>query len=908
MKTKLLIIGLLVSFFGSAQKNAAPAESVLLYSLPKTELVIEVNAERVNQKPGDFYQYSERFLATNDVVTAEKTFYRIKDITVSQRTVADPNRTYKIVPAKNGIQSLITVNEKGILCGLNVPVVKEKPNKPKELKLAEKKTESLLPLGEEYMLAGSVAKMAEGAAKQIYRIRESRAALLTGDTDHLPGDGSSFKYMLDGMDSQEKQLTELFTGKNTVEPVTEQTAVKTTTSVINHALEEQKEMKKRVIYSFLFLVPILYLSMGSMAGIPVPAMFVGEQNGLTLAFTQFLLTMPVYFINRKFFMHGFRSLWQLSPTMDALVAIGSSAALIYGIFAIYRISYGLGHEQMHIVHKYAHDLFFESGATILTLITLGKYFEAKSKRQTSDALTKLINSAPQTAHVIRNGSEVEIPVEEVKIHDILTIRPGEKIAVDGIVESGMSSVDESALTGESIPVLKQPGDPILSASINKTGYFTFRATKVGKDTTLSQIIQLLEEASASKAPISKLADRISRIFVPVVIGIAVFATFIWLFLGYPFEFALSIGIAVLIISCPCALGLATPVAIMVGTGKGAESGVLFKSAEALEMGGKVDTIIFDKTGTLTDGKPKVTDMEAFHYLDEKEILRISASLEQYSEHPISEAILQKAKELNYTLSEVTAFENIPGKGISGKINNQIYKIGNLSYISEDINTEDMDNLLHQYAQSGKTPLIIADDENVLGVIAVADTVKPTSKEAITLLKGMKLKTIMLTGDNKRTAMAIQEELGLDEVIAEVMPQDKDKMVQQLQSEGKKVAMAGDGINDAPALARSDLSFAIGTGTDIAIDAANVVLMKSNLLDVVTGIRLSEAVIKNIKENLFWAFFYNVIGIPLAAGAFYSTLGWKLSPMFAAAAMSLSSVTVVMNALRLKNFKPTKSHI
>ena len=688
----------------------------------------------------------------------------------------------------------------------------------------------------------------------------------------------------------------------------EQTTAKATTPGINHALEEQKEMKKRVMYSFLFLIPILYLSMGSMAGIPIPSFFVGDKNALTFAITQLLLTIPVFFINRKFFTHGFRSLWQLSPTMDALVAIGSSAALLYGVFAIYRISYGLGHEQLHLVHTYAHDLFFESGATILTLITLGKYFEAKSKRQTSDALTKLINSAPQTANVIRGGIEIEIPVEEVRLNDIVSIRPGEKIAVDGIVESGSGSVDQSALTGESIPVYKQTGDAVLSASINKTGYFTFRATKVGKDTTLSQIIQLLEEASASKAPISKLADRISRIFVPTVIGIALLATVVWLLLGHPFEFALSIGIAVLIISCPCALGLATPVAIMVGTGKGAECGVLFKSAEALETGNKIDTIIFDKTGTLTEGEPKVTDVEVLHYLNEEELLKVSASLEQYSEHPVSEAILQKAKELKYALYEVTAFENTPGKGISGKINGQVYKIGNLSFISKNTNTEDMDYLIHQYAQSGKTPLIVTDDENVLGIIAVADTVKPTSREAVTLLKNMNLKTIMLTGDNERTALAIQEELGLDEVIAEVMPQDKDKIVQNLQTEGKKVAMAGDGINDSPALMRADLGFAIGSGTDIAIDAADVVLMKSDLLDVITGIRLSKAVIKNIKENLFWAFFYNIIGIPLAAGVFYTALGWKLSPMFAAAAMSLSSVTVVMNALRLKNFKPTKSHV
>ncbi|MHB9056925.1 MAG: heavy metal translocating P-type ATPase [Paludibacteraceae bacterium] len=677
---------------------------------------------------------------------------------------------------------------------------------------------------------------------------------------------------------------------------------------INHAEIEQNEMKKRVIYSFLFLIPLLYISMGRMFNLSLPAFISGESNSLTFAFTQFLLTVPVFVINSKFFTNGFRSLWKLSPTMDSLVAIGSSAALFYGIFAIYRISYGIGHGEMQIVHQYVHDLFFESGATILTLITLGKYFEAKSKRQTSDALTKLINSAPQTANVIRNGSEIEIPVEEVKTGDIVSIRPGEKIAVDGIVESGISSVDEAALTGESIPVLKQTGDTVMSASINKTGYFTFRATKVGKDTTLSQIIQLLEEASASKAPISKLADQISRIFVPAVISIAVIATAVWLLLGYPFEFALSIGIAVLIISCPCALGLATPVAIMVGTGKGAEHGVLFKSAEALEMGNKINTILLDKTGTLTEGNPKVTDIEVFNYLNEEELLKISASLEQYSEHPISEAILNKAKESGYSLYEVSDFENSPGKGISGKIKDEVYKIGNLGFISENINKPDIDYLLHQYSQSGKTPILITDDENLLGVIAVADTVKPTSKEAIALLKEMNLTTIMLTGDNKRTAMAIQEELGLDKVIAEVLPQDKDKIVQQLQSEGKKVAMVGDGINDSPALMRADIGFAIGSGTDVAIEAADVVLMKSDLLDVVTGIRLSKSVIKNIKENLFWAFFYNVIGIPLAAGVFYSVLGWKLSPMFAALAMSLSSVTVVMNALRLRGFKPTKTTI
>ncbi len=686
----------------------------------------------------------------------------------------------------------------------------------------------------------------------------------------------------------------------------EKSIVSTTTPKVNYALEEQKEMKRRVIISFLFLVPLLYLSMGHMLDFPLPSVFTGSDNALTFAFTQFLLTLPIAFVNSKFFSHGFRSLWKLSPTMDALVAIGSSAAIIYGVFAIYKIGNGLGQNNPETVRMYLHNLFFESASTILTLVTLGKYLEAKSKRQTSDALTKLIDSAPQTATVIRNNTEMEIPVEEVRLNDIVSVRPGQKIPVDGVLTGGSGSVDESALTGESIPVYKQEGDHVLSASINGSGYFTFRATKVGKDTTLSQIIQLMEEASSSKAPISKLADQISRIFVPAVIGIALLATAVWLNMGYPFEFALSIGISVLIISCPCALGLATPVAIMVGTGKGAECGVLFKSAEALETGGKITTVLLDKTGTITEGRPEVTDIEPIHYLDKNELLRITASLEKFSEHPVSGAIIQKAAEKEIELYPVSDFNNIPGKGISGKIKDKIVRVGNLSFISENTNTVDIENQIHHYSQKGKTPLIVADEKNVLGIIAVADVLKQTSKEAIELLKSMNLKTMMVTGDNKRTALAIQEKLGLDEVIAEVLPQDKDKVVQQLQATGEKTAMVGDGINDSPALIRSDLGFAIGNGTDIAIEAADVVLMKNDLLGVVTGIRLSKAVIRNIKQNLFWAFFYNIIGIPLAAGVFYAGLGWKLSPMFAAAAMSLSSVTVVSNALRLKKFKPTKS--
>ena len=679
------------------------------------------------------------------------------------------------------------------------------------------------------------------------------------------------------------------------------TPVKTQNSApkVDYAAREQNELKQRVIISFAFLILLLYIAMGPMLGLPVPTFFTGEKNALLFAFTQFLLALPIYFVNNKFFTNGFRTLRQLSPTMDSLVALGSGAALLYGIFAIYRISYGLGYGETSIVRQYMHDLFFESGATILTLITLGKYFEARSKRQTSDALTKLIDSAPQTANVIRDGKEIEIPVDEVILNDLVSIRPGQKIPVDGVVDEGFSSLDESAITGESIPVFKQKGDTVISASINKTGFFTFRATKVGKDTTLSQIIALLEEATVSKAPISRLADKISRIFVPIVIGIAVSSTIVWLLLGHSFEFALSIGIAVLIISCPCALGLATPVAIMVGTGRGAENGILFKSAEALEMGGKIDTIVFDKTGTITEGNPKVTDIESLHYLDEKEMLRICASLEKYSEHPISKAILTRAEEEKLELYPVKDFENVPGRGITGKVNGEIYKVGNKAFIAETIDIEPVEDFLFQLLQQGKTALFISDDENVIGVIGVADVIKETSREAIETLKKMGLITVMLTGDNERTASAVQGKIGFDKVIAEVLPQDKDKVIQELQSEGRIVGMVGDGINDAPALARADLGFAIGSGTDVAIESADVVLIKSDLMDVVKGLRLSKSTITNIKQNLFWAFFYNVIGIPIAAGVFYFMLGWKLNPMFAALAMSLSSVTVVMNALRLR---------
>lgn len=671
---------------------------------------------------------------------------------------------------------------------------------------------------------------------------------------------------------------------------------------IDHVIKEQQTLKKRFLTSLIFLLPLLYLSMGHMLGFPLPDILSIENKPLNFAFTQFLLTLPILIINRKFFTLGFSALGKLSPTMDTLVAIGSSSAFIYGIYALVKIYFGLQYGDLELVHQFSHNLFFESSGTILTLITLGKYLEARSKRRTSDALSKLISSAPETATVIRSEKEIEIPADVVVVGDLVSIRPGQKIPVDGVVVEGISAVDESAITGESVSVTKEPGDTVISASINKSGFLLFKATKVGKDTTFSQIVKLLEEASASKAPISRLADKVSRVFVPTVIFIAVIATIVWLLLGQSFEFALSIGIAVLIISCPCALGLATPVAIMVGTGRGAEKGILFKSGEALEIGSKLNTVVFDKTGTVTKGEPQVTDIYTFYNVDKEELLKIAASLETYSEHPISKAVLNKAEEKKLELYPVSNFVSMPGKGISGEINGKFYKIGNLAYISKEIDVSDVESYLTSLAQQGKTPLFVANDKKVLGVIGVADVLKPTSRQAVNELKAMGIHTVMLTGDNKLTAQAIQKELGADQVIAEVLPQDKDKVIQELRESGMRVAMVGDGINDAPALARADLGFAMSSGTDVAIESADVVLVKSNPHDVVTAIRLSKASIRNIKQNLFWAFFYNVIGIPLAAGVFYSILGWKLSPTFAAIAMSLSSITVVLNALRLKRVR------
>ena len=680
------------------------------------------------------------------------------------------------------------------------------------------------------------------------------------------------------------------------------------TSANTNVDDEIKSMKTRLVVSFILLIPLLYIAMGHMLEWPLPEILHGEKNALIFAFTQFILVLPIMYVNRKYYTVGFKTLFRGSPNMDSLIAIGSAAAVIYGVYAIFAIGYGLGHRDMELVMSFSMDLYFESAATILALITLGKYLETRSKGKTSEAITKLINLAPKTATVVRDGVESEISVEDVIVGDIIIVKPGQSIPVDGIIVEGSSSVDESSITGESIPVEKNVNDKVIGATINKAGFFKFKAVKVGSDTALAQIIQLVEDASSSKAPIAKLADKVSGIFVPIVISIAVIATAVWLILGYPFNFSLSIGIAILVISCPCALGLATPTAIMVGTGKGAENGILIKSAESLEIAHTVNTVVLDKTGTVTEGKPKVTDILSFENFDEKELIKIAASMEKTSEHPLADAIVEKANEDNISLFQTENFTATAGQGISSTINGIKYLAGNLKMMKENkIEIGDFEEQGLLLAKKGKTPLYFSDDKKLLGIIAVADVIKKTSRKAIEEFESMGINVIMLTGDNKQTAEAIKELAGIKEVISEVLPQDKEEVIRKIQSGGKKVAMIGDGINDAPALARADVGIAIGAGTDVAIESADIVLMKSDLLDAVTAIQLSKSVIKNIKENLFWAFFYNVIGIPLAAGVFYTLLNWKLNPMFAAAAMSLSSVCVVTNALRLKFFKPSFSN-
>ncbi len=675
----------------------------------------------------------------------------------------------------------------------------------------------------------------------------------------------------------------------------------------NPAEAEQKQMKFRMKVSFLFLIPLMYVSMGHMVGLPLPSFLTGVENGVSFAFTQLLLCLPVLYVNRKYFSKGFQTLFHLSPNMDSLIAIGSSASLIYGIFAIYRMSYGLGHGDMELVHRYYHDLYFESAAMILALITVGKYLEARSKGKTSEAIKKLMDLAPKTAVIERGGKETEIPVEKVQPGDIVVVRPGSSIPVDGFIIEGSTSVEEAAITGESIPVHKQVNDTVIGATMNKTGFIRFKATRVGNDTTFSQIIRLVEEASSSKAPIAKIADKIAGIFVPTVIGIAMVTAIVWLAVGASFEFALSCAISVLVISCPCALGLATPVAIMVGTGKGAENGILIKSGEALETAHSIQCVVLDKTGTITQGHPVVTDVETIW--KDKDFLALAAGLEAKSEHPLAEAILEFTQHRNVLPWEVEEFLSLPGKGVKGKIKGSWYFAGNSRMMEDEgISLDNWKEKMEKLADQGKTPMLFAKKKKILGVISVADVVKPTSREAVHQLKEQGIEVVMLTGDNKRTAEAIRKELNIDQVIAEVMPQDKEREIARLQEQGKKVAMIGDGVNDAPALARADVGMAIGAGTDVAIESADVVLMKNDLLDAVTAIRLSKAVIRNIKENLFWAFFYNSLGIPVAAGVFYAAFGLKLNPMIGAAAMSMSSIFVVSNALRLKRFQVSKGAI
>ncbi len=670
-------------------------------------------------------------------------------------------------------------------------------------------------------------------------------------------------------------------------------------------LSPEKQMKRRFLLSLLFMVPLMYLAMYHMFNLPIPSIFKGEENLLINAFTQFLLAIPVLIINRQYFIVGFKLLFKGAPNMDSLIAVGSSAAFVYGIFALYKMAYGFGHGDLAMAHHASMELYFESAAMILTLITFGKFLEAKSKGRTSQALEKLLALAPKTAFVMRDGQEVEIPIEEVVKGDVLVVRPGQRIPVDGIILTGNTSVDQSAITGESIPVEKHPGQQIIAATINKNGYFTMEAQKVGNDTTFAQIIQLVEDASASKAPISKLADKISGIFVPTVITISAVTFIVWLLVGKTFAFSLSMAIAVLVISCPCALGLATPVAIMVATGKAAQHGILFKSAEALEVTHQVQAVVLDKTGTITQGTPQVTDIVLTSSVDEKNFLSLAASIEKPSEHPLSEAIIKKAEEEKLPLKEVERFEAIPGKGIIAYMDGQKYTAGNIQWMrTQHVEVEGHLSKATALSQDGKTPLFFAREDQLLGMVAVADVVKPTSARAIESFHQMGMEVIMLTGDNEETAKAIGKTVGVDRIVANVLPADKESLIRSLQAEGKKVAMIGDGINDAPALTRADVGIAIGAGTDVAIESADVVLMKSDLIDAVTAMELSKATLKNIKGNLFWAFFYNVLGIPLAAGVFYPFFGWQLNPMFAAAAMSLSSVFVVTNALQLRGFKPS----
>ena len=689
----------------------------------------------------------------------------------------------------------------------------------------------------------------------------------------------------------------------------------------NTAALELKEMRQRLALSLAFTTPLFYLHMGLMYGWPLPSIVQGQQNLLLASLLQLFCCLPVVITGYKYFFHGLRNLWNRAPNMDSLIAIGSGAAFVYGLYGLLGLAYAFGHQRLDLVSGFYDALYFESAAMILALITLGKFLEARAKSHTSDALTALMQLTPKTALVERRGVQGEIPLEDVVIGDVLIVKAGATVPVDGQILEGSGALDESAITGESIPVDKLAGDKVTGGTINKSGYFKMEATAIGSDTTLAKIIALVEEATSSKAPIAKLADKISGIFVPVVITIAVVAACIWLMLGQSLHFALTIAISVLVISCPCALGLATPTAIMVGTGRGAKQGILIKSATALETAHKVDTVILDKTGTVTEGKPVVTDILPASGIEATELLSIAATLESLSEHPLGQAVVQAAEQQQLSTAPdaqantnlvdtfvanglvATDYVALPGRGFLATLNKERYAAGNLLLMEEQgVDTQTLTIQHEALASTGKTPLYFAQGSRLLGTIAVADTVKPTSREAIAKMRSMGLKVVMLTGDNAATAEAIRQQVGLDEAIAQVLPQDKERHVRLLQEKGHVVAMVGDGINDAPALARADVGIAIGAGTDVAIEAADMVLIKNDLLDVTRAIGLSKSVMKNIKENLFWAFIYNTIGIPLAAGLLYPAFGWLLNPMIAAAAMSCSSVSVVTNALRLRFIK------
>lgn len=670
-----------------------------------------------------------------------------------------------------------------------------------------------------------------------------------------------------------------------------------------HYEKEIKSLENRLIVFIPLMLVLMYVAMGEMMGLPYPRFLSGYENAGIFALLQFVITLPILYVNRTYFETGFKSLFKGHPNMDSLVAIGSASAVFYGLFATFMISFGLGRANEALVYQYKHDLYYEAATMILTLITLGKYFEVKSKAKTTDSINRLIELQPEKITVLRDGNEIETLIEDVNVGDIVKVIPGERIAIDGIVTEGKSSIDTSAVTGESMPIDINVDDKVISGSVNNTGSFLMKATSVGENTTISKIITLMEEASATKAPISQMADKISAIFVPVVIVISIVTFIVWMLTGQEFTFSFSMAISVLVISCPCALGLATPVAMMVANGKAAENGILVKNAEALELLHKIDAIVFDKTGTITKGKPVLTDIITINGFDSEKALKIAASIESNSQHPLALAIINFAKDKGFNIEKAKDFNSVTGKGIEAKLNDKQYFIGNDKYLSDiNLDTKEIEKYSDKYSKQGKTVVYLFDSKNLIAMFAIADAIKQTSIHAIEEIKAMNIETVMLTGDNELTAKEIAKQVGVDSFRAELLPQDKDSIIKEYQDKGKLVAMVGDGINDAPALMRADIGIGIADGTDVAIESADLVLVKSDLQDILSSIKLSKSTIKNIKENLFWAFFYNVIAIPVAVGLFYPSLGLRLSPMIGAFAMSMSSVFVVGNSLRLRRFK------